>query len=150
MFRMFIVVQLAATCLLSSRAEASTVFSARGVTVQEGARPLVSLNGKEDTIYLDNVHCRGLKQPYRLRANRVTEFYAGGWDVRIRSYRRDEQNRSGEFSGNRVDAVTVSVDTPRNCKDDGGLRASLQNLSAMKPGSNLGLHDSCKGAMTQW
>lgn len=150
MFRMFIVVQLAATCLLSSWAEASTVFPARGVTVQDGARPLVSLSGKKDTIYLDNVHCWELKQPYRLRANRVAESYAGGWDVHIRSYRRNEQNRSGEFSGNRVDAVTASVDTPRNCRDDGGLRASGQNLSAMKPDSNLGLHDTCKGAMTQW
>ena len=93
MIRIGIVALVTGLCLLSSLAEASTVFPARVVTVHEGDRLLIYHDGKKDTIYLQDIDCPELKQPYGLRAKHVTAAYVGGREVNIRSFRRDKQGR---------------------------------------------------------
>lgn len=68
-------------------------FVARVVTVHEGDRLTIYHDGRRETIYLKDVDCPELKQPYGKQAKRVTVAYIGTREVVIRALTRNRQGR---------------------------------------------------------
>jgi endonuclease YncB( thermonuclease family) len=66
----------------------------RVVLVQEGDRVTVYYNGKNESIYLKDIDCPDLKQPYGRQAKRVTTAYVGGREVIVRGLKRDTHGRT--------------------------------------------------------
>lgn len=93
MKKAIIVVLVFGIGLLSSWAAAAD-FAARVVTVHEGDRLLLYHDGKHETIYLQDIDCPELKQPYGAKAKRVTQVYVGGREVIVRNLRRDVSGRT--------------------------------------------------------
>lgn len=76
------------------RAAEAADFSARVVAVHEGDRLLLYHDGKQETIYLQDIDCPDPKQPYGAKAKRVTQAYVGGREVIVRNWRRGAQGRT--------------------------------------------------------
>ena len=84
-----LVLVLVATCPALSWAD----FAARVVTVHEGDRLTVRHDGQSETIYLKDIDCPELKQPYGKQAKRATAAYVGNREVVVRALKRDRQGR---------------------------------------------------------
>lgn len=68
-------------------------FAARVVTVHEGDRLTIYHDGRNETIYLKDIDCPELKQPYGKQAKLVTAAFIGNRDVAVRGLKRDKQGR---------------------------------------------------------
>jgi len=84
-----LVIALVATCPALSWAD----FAARVVTVHEGDRLTIHHDGRNETIYLKDIDCPDLKQPYGKQAKLVTAAFIGHRDVVVRGLKRDKQGR---------------------------------------------------------
>jgi endonuclease YncB( thermonuclease family) len=84
-----LVLALVATCPGLSWAD----FAARVVTVHEGDRLTIHHDGRNETIYLKDIDCPDLKQPYGKQAKLVTAAFIGHRDVVVRGLKRDKQGR---------------------------------------------------------
>lgn len=87
------------TCLLlvlviAYPALALADFVARVLTVHEGDRLTIYHDGRREMIYLKDVDCPELKQPYGKQAKHATAAYVGNRDVVIRTLKRDRQGRT--------------------------------------------------------
>ena len=78
-----------ATCPILSWAD----FAARVITVHEGDRLTIHHDGRKETIYLKDIDCPDLKQPYGKQAKLVTAAFIGNRDVVVRGLKRDKQGR---------------------------------------------------------
>ena len=65
-----LVLALVAACPALSWAD----FSARVVTVHEGDRLTIRYDGRSETIYLKDIDCPELKQPYGKQAKQAIEI----------------------------------------------------------------------------
>ena len=68
-------------------------FVARIATVHEGDRLTIRHKGHSETIYLKDVDCPDLKQPYGKEAKHATAAYVANRDVVVRGLTRDKQGR---------------------------------------------------------
>ena len=68
-------------------------FVARVVTVHEGDRLTIRHQGRNETIYLKDIDCPDLKQPYGKQAKVATAAYVGNRDVVVRGLTRSKQGR---------------------------------------------------------
>lgn len=84
-----LVLALVATCPALSWAD----FPASVVTVHEGDRLTIRHDGRTETIYLKDIDCPELKQPYGKQAKHATSAYVGNRDVVVRGLTRDKQGR---------------------------------------------------------
>jgi micrococcal nuclease len=88
-----LVLAFVATCPALSWAD----FAARVVTVHEGDHLTIRHEGRSETIYLKDIDCPELKQPYGKQAKQAVAAYMGNRDVVVRGLTRDKQGRlSGE------------------------------------------------------
>ena len=65
----------------------------RVVTVHEGDRLTIYHDGRTQTLYLQDVDCPELRQPYGKQARRATTAYVGGREVMARALTRDAHGR---------------------------------------------------------
>ena len=84
-----LVLAVLATCPALSWAD----FSARVVTVHEGDRLTIRHGGRSEMIYLKEIDCPELKQPYGKQAKHVTAAIVGNRDIVVRALTRDKQGR---------------------------------------------------------
>lgn len=68
-------------------------FVARVLTVHEGDRLTIHHQGRKDMVYLRNVDCPELKQPYGKQAKHATAAYIANREVIVRDLKRDRQGR---------------------------------------------------------
>ena len=68
-------------------------FVARVATVHEGDRLTIRHKGRSETIYLKDIDCPDLKQPYGKEAKHATAAYVANRDVVVRGLTRDKQGR---------------------------------------------------------
>jgi endonuclease YncB( thermonuclease family) len=68
-------------------------FVARVIAVHEGDRLTIHHEGRKDTVYLKDIDCPELKQPYGKQARLATAAYVGNRDVVVRALTRDRQGR---------------------------------------------------------
>ena len=69
-------------------------FVAKVITVHEGDRLTIFHDGQRETIYLKDIDCPELKQPYGKQAKVATAAYVGNRDVTIRALKRTRQGRT--------------------------------------------------------
>ena len=84
-----LVLVLVATCPALSWAD----FAARVVTVHDGDRLTIRHDGRSETIYLKDIDCPELKQPYGTQAKQAIAAYVGNREVVVRGLTRDTQGR---------------------------------------------------------
>ena len=84
-----LVLALVAACPSLSWAD----FAARVVTVHEGDRLTIRHDGRSETIYLKDIDCPELKQPYGKQAKHATAAFVGNRDIVVRALTRDKQGR---------------------------------------------------------
>ena len=82
-----LVLALVAACPALSWAD----FVARVVTVHEGDRLTIHHDGRSETIYLKDIDCPELKQPYGKQAKQTIAGYVGNREVVVRGLTRDKQ-----------------------------------------------------------
>lgn len=85
-----LVLTLAVACPILSWAD----FVARVVTVHEGDQLTIRHDGRNETIYLQDIDCPELKQPHGKQAKHAVAAYVGNRDVVVRSLKRDRQGRA--------------------------------------------------------
>ena len=68
-------------------------FVARVLIVHEGDRLTVHHQGRKDMVYLREVDCPELKQPYGKQAKHATAAYIANREVVVRDMKRDRQGR---------------------------------------------------------
>jgi len=85
-----LVLAFVATCPALSWAD----FGARVVTVHEGDRLTIHHEGRSETIYLKDIDCPELKQPYGNQAKHATAAYVGNREVVVRALKRDRDGRA--------------------------------------------------------
>lgn len=81
---------LMTACPIDSYAD----FTARVITVHEGDRLTIRHDGQTETIYLKDIDCPELKQPYGKQAKRATAAYVGNREVVVRALKRDRHGRT--------------------------------------------------------
>ncbi|MBI3355740.1 MAG: thermonuclease family protein [Nitrospirae bacterium] len=69
-------------------------FIARVVTVHEGDRLTIYHDGRREMIYLKDVDCPELKQPYGKQAKHATAAYVGNREIVVRALNRDRHGRT--------------------------------------------------------
>ena len=69
-------------------------FAARVVTVHEGDRLTIHYEGRSETIYLKDIDCPELKQPYGKQAKHAIAAYLGNREVVVRALKRDRDGRT--------------------------------------------------------
>jgi micrococcal nuclease len=69
-------------------------FAARVVTVHEGDRLTIRHDGHSETIYLKDIDCPELKQPYGKQAKHAIAAYVGNREVVVRALKRDRNGRA--------------------------------------------------------
>jgi endonuclease YncB( thermonuclease family) len=69
-------------------------FGARVVTVHEGDRLTIHYEGRNETIYLKDIDCPELKQPYGKQAKHAIAAYVGNREVVVRALKRDRDGRA--------------------------------------------------------
>ena len=84
-----LVLAFVATCPALSWAD----FGARVITVHEGDRLTIHHEGRRETIYLKDIDCPELKQPYGKQAKRALAAYVGSREVMVRALKRDRHGR---------------------------------------------------------
>lgn len=85
-----LVFTLVAACPALSWAD----FAARVVAVHEGDHLTIHHDGRNEAIYLKDIDCPELKQPYGKQAKHVTAAYIGNRDIVVRALTRDKQGRT--------------------------------------------------------
>ncbi|CUS38384.1 hypothetical protein COMA2_50058 [Candidatus Nitrospira nitrificans] len=88
-----IAIGLALAFILISPALAQTEFVARVLIVHEGDRLTIHHQGRKDMVYLREVDCPELKQPYGKQAKHATAAYIANREVVVRNMKRDRQGR---------------------------------------------------------
>ncbi len=83
---------LAGILLASSPSWAS--MKVRVVAVHEGDRLTIYHDGKTQTVYLQDIDCPELKQPYGKQAKRATTAYVGGREVIVRALKPGAHGRT--------------------------------------------------------
>jgi micrococcal nuclease len=68
-------------------------FVARVTTVHEGDRLTIRHKGRNETIYLKDIDCPDLKQPYGKEAKHATAAYVANREVVVRGLTRNKQGR---------------------------------------------------------
>lgn len=68
-------------------------FVARVLAVHEGDRLTIHHQGRKDMVYLRDVDCPELKQPYGKQAKHATAAYIANREVVVRDLTRDRQGR---------------------------------------------------------
>ena len=68
-------------------------FVARVTTVHEGDRLTIRHKGRNETIYLKDIDCPGMKQPYGKEAKHATAAYVANREVVVRGLTRNKQGR---------------------------------------------------------
>ena len=81
---------LMAACPVLSWAD----FAARVVTVHEGDRLTIRHDGRSETMYLKDIDCPELKQPYGKQAKHATAAFVGNRDIVVRALTRDKRGRT--------------------------------------------------------
>lgn len=84
-------------CLLlavPAQTVAGEEFIARVITVHEGDRLTIHHQGRKDMVYLRDVDCPELKQPYGKQAKHATAAYVANREVVVRDLKRDRQGRT--------------------------------------------------------
>jgi len=66
---------------------------ARVISVEEGDRLTIRHSGRTETIYIKDIDCPQLTQPYGKQAKRVTTAFVANRDVVIRGLASDKQKR---------------------------------------------------------
>lgn len=66
---------------------------AKVVSVHEGDRLTIRHDGRSNTIYLKDIDCPELTQPYGKQAKHATAAYVGNRNVVVRGFARDKQGR---------------------------------------------------------
>ena len=79
--------------ILAGPAVAGADFVARVLMVHEGDRLTIHHQGRKDMVYLRNVDCPGLKQPYGIQARNAAAAYIAHREVVVRDLKRDRQGR---------------------------------------------------------
>jgi micrococcal nuclease len=69
-------------------------FVAIVVTVHEGDRLTIYHDGRREMIYLKDVDCPELKQPYGKQAKHATAAYVGNREIVVRALKRDRHGRT--------------------------------------------------------
>src|SRR5215212_7077630 len=69
-------------------------FQARVIAVHEGDRLTIRHDGRSEMIYLKDIDCPELKQPYGKQAKHATAAYVGNREVMIQTLQRDRQGRN--------------------------------------------------------
>lgn len=85
---------LACAIVISGTNNALADFKARVITVHEGDKVTILHGGRTETIFLKDIDCPDLKQPYGEQARRTTAAYAGNRIVTIRAVHRDGKGRT--------------------------------------------------------
>ena len=68
-------------------------FAAKVITVHEGDLLTIRHDGRSQTIYLKDIDCPDLKQPYGKQAKHATAAFVGNREVVVRALVRDKQGR---------------------------------------------------------
>lgn len=79
--------------LMAETIWAGTDFVARVLMVHDGDRLTIHHQGRRDTIYLRDIDCPELKQPYGKQAKHATAAYVANREVVVRDLKRDRQGR---------------------------------------------------------
>lgn len=79
--------------VIASPALAQSEFVARVLIVHEGDQLTIYHQGRKEAIFLKNVDCPELKQPYGKQAKHATSAYIANRDVVVRDIQRDRQGR---------------------------------------------------------
>jgi micrococcal nuclease len=69
-------------------------FKAKVLIVHDGDRLTIFHNGRREMIYVKDIDCPELKQPYGKQAKRTTMAYIGGREVVVRGLQRNHQGRT--------------------------------------------------------
>ena len=69
-------------------------FVARVIVVHEGDQLTIHHDGRRETIYLKNIDCPDLKQPYGKQAKFATAAYVGNREVVVHALTRDRNGRT--------------------------------------------------------
>ena len=85
---------VAAVLILFHSNGAFADFSAKVITVHEGDRLTIRHDGRSEIIYLKDIDCPNLKQPYGKQARHATAAYVGNREVMINMLQRDRQGRN--------------------------------------------------------
>ena len=85
-----LVLAFVATCPALTWAD----FGARVVTVHEGDQLTIRHEGRSETIYLKDIDCPELKQPYGKQAKHAIAAYVGNREVVVRALKRDRDGRA--------------------------------------------------------
>ena len=82
-------------CLLALPAQtvAGADIVGRVLVVHEGDRLTIHHQGRKDMVYLRDVDCPALKQPYGKQAKHATAAYIANREVVVRDLKRDGQGR---------------------------------------------------------
>jgi endonuclease YncB( thermonuclease family) len=88
-----IMLGLALVVLVTCPALSWADFSAKVVTVHEGDRLTIRHDGRSETIYLKDIDCPELKQPYGKQAKHAMVAYVGNRNVVVRGLTRDRQGQ---------------------------------------------------------
>lgn len=78
---------------LPSSTVAGAEFAARVIAVHEGDRLTIHHQGRKDMVYLRDVDCPELKQPYGKQAKHATAAYIANREVVVRELYQDRQGR---------------------------------------------------------
>ena len=86
------------TCLvlalgITYPAFAQADFVARVLIVHEGDRLTIHHQGRKEMVYLRDIDCPEMKQPYGKQAKHATTVYVANRDVVVRDLKRDRQGR---------------------------------------------------------
>jgi len=69
-------------------------FQARVIAVHEGDRLTIRHDGRNEIVYLKDIDCPSLKQPYGEQARHATAAYVGNREVMINMLQRDREGRN--------------------------------------------------------
>jgi len=89
----YIMMWLALVTIAASPALCWADFVAKVVTVDEGDRLTIYHQGRKETIYLKDIDCPELKQPYGKQAKVATAAYVANREVVIRGLKQSRQGR---------------------------------------------------------
>lgn len=93
MMKRYILMWLVFAVVAASPALSRAEFLAKVVSVHEGDRLTIYHDGRRETIFLKDIDCPELKQPYGKQAKIATAAYVGNRDVVVRGLQRDRQGR---------------------------------------------------------
>ncbi|MDF0676887.1 MAG: thermonuclease family protein [Nitrospira sp.] len=94
MFRtLLLVTTITSTWVMAAPTLAATDVVARVLIVHEGDRLTIHHQGRKDMVYLRDVDCPELKQPYGKQAKHATAAYIANREVIVRDLKRDRQGR---------------------------------------------------------